>query len=181
MMWKPCWFSRNCTWNVEFWSFPRLVICSRTISQDAEQWQWTAPPTQPPGSDRESFPTRILQVFCSVLPWYYDAFFDLWYFELISINTIISQAASETVAFKWVFFWYLTRVLWWCKQMHICWLAHTAVVLAVSQGNWRFRQPFLPNLSHKYCHSVIQCQCGGRVWWPANLESIFSNLLRLHK
>ena len=38
---------RNCTWNFEFWSFPRPTRCGTTLSCDAGQWQWAWTPGQP--------------------------------------------------------------------------------------------------------------------------------------
>ena len=40
MVWKWYTCTRNCTSNLEFWSFPGLVVCDRTLSCDTGRWQW---------------------------------------------------------------------------------------------------------------------------------------------
>lgn len=39
--------SRNCIWKFEFWSFPKLMICSTKFSCNAGQQQRTTAPSQP--------------------------------------------------------------------------------------------------------------------------------------
>lgn len=81
MVWKQSTFSRNCTSNFGFWSFPGLLICRKILSCAAWQRQQTEAPSQPPDQ-------RVNNWYHSTV-WYWMQFLIFFYFQSLPENIIL--------------------------------------------------------------------------------------------